>query len=1354
MAGGSKESSSIIEEMFQNLQQAADKLRQQQAGLTEEDAKKEAIKKIREKAKRKENTKLEKEYSADYVKRVSGKDGVQVKLQQERMSRAHVYSKESLTHSMQDLELIKSAIPDSVPKYIDVTKIQNNAAVAEYAKRMALLSPDLQKDPNVIIRETTRLYHSIEWTSAALTREAYKEAMDTINASFAEAQKLAHAQGIPNIPQGIPLTAMIDSRTDLYRTKQLEALDPTPTGEPPKDNKGKIKKDSKDFNNWVNTRTEGNQNAKLHETMQFYQEQLDRNDGDPKRQEEILRELAGKIRRYSTESMKVTDADYGVEYTIKTGVNPAKAQIYLDETYTLQTRTNKIIENDKQIADQAEYKQRLEESGGGIEYSKELSDIFQNPERKVGQVYQGHHQFSAAEWEMFKKGSEGWVEYTVGMLRQHTFWDKDYELNLADQNKWESAKNIMSWLGGEKQTQFIEELDTYVTKRYSIVDKIIRSVDAPGKKKFEEFTTAMRYLDTQLLEWLRMTENTNIAKPHYRSSIEYFMSLDKEEYYNALNHLLSEREGNNPFIPDNRITNNEFIDIVYFAEFNPKNDHYRAFHALSPEQQQALRNEKDTFLREVDRVGDGILLRDVHMRFHENAYKGLKETQLLYTNKHGKLLALEPNDPRRVQLQRELDDLNTIMQKQWYEVTHNKNSNINPLDRHTVEAINGLSPVEIETRDQLIKQRRMELSLQNPSWTEDELTTNLQKEEWKIYQAVWAAKSLSIGTGEAVDIAGKLSHCASKDIRFKLNRQVEHGDGKQETFSRLRVQSFMNRGWAEAWTRGDNPNLFEDDFSMGGAVGDDQRDIYYSTTFEMWGYDWRKDKDITDVYREKLENAKENGVPEWVILSEYAQDVLGLSYSEIVRPELLVTGLQNKSTSWRYEKSALDVLRDLYLDKLGSLPEGSNIEHHALGLRLLAARSDEERTVIMKRMLRRTPSEFINLIDGGDLRKLAETAGFNLATEPGKREWHNFQKALSIAELELVLNDKYKYHEFDFTAVGSAGQRKHFDQLMPGALKAVGLEPTDQLLNKSFNVLIGVRNYMESAPGIYTSGRGNTRLERWVNHKFKNIFILGLGIDWQKDVDFTKLDSFALERRINDQNSQNRAEDIRRDIFYGHPEAFFYPAPGKEKDAILKLKEFQDTVNFYTGAEDAENAMSAVLQTIIKWNRNQAIAPAKWMPGMVTLFKSFPGINVSQEVAWDWIGKKFTGLMGRSEKGREFAEKYNLANVPTRLWPKSLKELSFVSYDVKHGGAGANAWDEFKIAGVLETVEELKMFSKTGHSGHRALYDLKQKFHTTAGWRLLATARKYWWVVPVATIATAAMASYEEEKKKDGSHGH
>jgi hypothetical protein len=269
---------------------------------------------------------------------------------------------------------------------------------------------------------------------------------------------------------------------------------------------------------------------------------------------------------------------------------------------------------------------------------------------------------------------------------------------------------------------------------------------------------------------------------------------------------------------------------------------------------------------------------------------------------------------------------------------------------------------------------------------------------------------------------------------------------------------------------------------------------------------------------------------------------------------------------------------------------------------------------------------------------------------------------------------------------------------------------------------------------------GESRIENWAKHKFECNTVLTRSDYNVKDFDWTKINAFSLQRRISDYMNQAKASEIRRDIFYGHPEKYLYPAPGKESDMILMVNEFKKTILDYQGIEGAEVSAMVMLDTIVEWNYNMCNKNiAGWIPGLVTVFKWMPQIQ-DGTVA---VKNGFLGLMEHLPGGKKFVKEYKLHEKHPSEWPTNMAAL--VSKDVKMSrGPAGNAWDEIRVAGIFEGVEELKMASS--HDAHKYFQKMQQKYMTTIPFRFLLTIpRKYWWAVPVATVGLALMTS--DDKK-------
>lgn len=245
-----------------------------------------------------------------------------------------------------------------------------------------------------------------------------------------------------------------------------------------------------------------------------------------------------------------------------------------------------------------------------------------------------------------------------------------------------------------------------------------------------------------------------------------------------------------------------------------------------------------------------------------------------------------------------------------------------------------------------------------------------------------------------------------------------------------------------------------------------------------------------------------------------------------------------------------------------------------------------------------------------------------------------------------------------------------------------------------------------------------------------------------KDFDYAKINAFSLQRRINDYKGQAQAAEIRREIFYGHPEKYLYPAPGKELDSLLMVDQFKNAISNYDSSDHAEMAGMVMMDTIIGWNfnfMNKRLAGA--IPLLVTAISWLPKMQDTGE----GIKNALLGIMEHTKSGKQFVENYNLRHKNPSEWPNRWCEL--ISKDLKWSKGSGNKWDEFRVAGYFKTAEELKMI--TTPDALKYFNKMQQKYHSTLGWRVLwAIPRKYWWVVPVATVALALLESAEEEKKK------
>jgi len=442
----------------------------------------------------------------------------------------------------------------------------------------------------------------------------------------------------------------------------------------------------------------------------------------------------------------------------------------------------------------------------------------------------------------------------------------------------------------------------------------------------------------------------------------------------------------------------------------------------------------------------------------------------------------------------------------------------------------------------------------------------------------------------------------------------------------------------------------------------------------------------------------------------------------------------------------------LRLQEAGIISRTAEIDNEAIAHRFNAAKTDAEKERFLKKMLNREITVFTNMI-GEDLQNLTKNddirglhgvlqkAGVN----PRSVEWQQFQRALSIAEKRLMKDDAYKWSAFNL------GDRAQFDGLMPDALKAVGLAGTPGELDKMFKVITGVQDFMHAK-----GENGQSRIKNWVAHKpFANNIILSHGdFDWHK-VDFNKLGAFSLERRINDFLGQ-AAAGTKFDELMTTSELLM-PAPGKEVDTIMKIKELRNAIVSYSGMDDAEKMASAMMEVVIDMNKNRVIQGnpifnVGWVPGAVSVMRRAVGIHESADQTINAVKNGAAWIIERFPGGKKVVHDHHLRpshNHPHPKWPRSMAEA--VSLAVGFQGFEGNAWDEYKIASFITGAETATLFAD------RPAYieEMMSKYKASGFFRaFVGLPRKYWWVVFAATVAVATTSSVQEEAGSGGKSHH
>lgn len=934
------------------------------------------------------------------------------------------------------------------------------------------------------------------------------------------------------------------------------------------------------------------------------------------------------------------------------------------------------------------------ETGQLVLKSSELAANFNNrPELASGRPIEVSRNIDRWELDLLLQGKEGAERWKAKFRREKMGAPNTaFKMELPDQSKWEAVKNLLRELHGPIEgPELIKEFQIDFDM-FEQVDGGLKYAETGIKGvKTEEQTKALKFTRNEEAERLTKYPLFDLAKVHFTESLKYTITDNiGAKYHESLRFL----QGNDALQINGRNVETSRVEI--WRELKRRRDNNISLTDAETSNFQRLEEHVST-------VSEGIMLRDEYMIPESStAYNSLRESQKKYLENEQLLQQNTLSLEQRQTLQEEQQKLLKVSKDAFLEYVKNDKYEFDIHDVDTVLAINTLSPIQIEAR------RRIITSLLQEGKTPEQI----QSIEWKIYESLWAAKAYSVTQGEAMEIGAKMARAPARDLRWILKFKPEE------------IPSFatMNRGYAEAYQRLLNPALFADDFSFGGKLGDDVRNLHYSIIFRMAGYNFHKDKNVDQEWKDKARARAKEGVPEWVVISEYAEQILGFTFSETIRPEILVTGLNQLSSPWRQEKSALSPLREQYL-RAENLPPGADPYLQGLGFRFNGANKEYKMT-ILHQMLQRKASSFFDLI-GADLDLTNVKHG---GIEFGSSEWQLFRRSLGTAEVQMWRDDRFKYNKsFDFIDV--AKRNTDFDPIMKRAIESNGGVATPEVLDKFFSVMTEMKKHMETK-----TANGKTRLENWGEHKFANNYVLtNTDFDWSK-VDPKSLNYFSFERRINDLNNQGRARDLMNEVKF--KTEYLSPIKGKETDTINKIKEHRDAINSYSTLDNGELSAASLMELVVEWNRLRAINskafPITFIPGGISLLKRFGGL----EMLTDIIGNIKAGEGGKL-KNKEWFKKIE-------EWPRSIGQA--VSYDVKWSGREGNAWDEYRVAGFFASAETAKLFVNKPD----LLRAMKKKYHTGFLYRwFYGVPRKYWWVVPVATIAVSASQAVEDEKKKN-----
>lgn len=563
--------------------------------------------------------------------------------------------------------------------------------------------------------------------------------------------------------------------------------------------------------------------------------------------------------------------------------------------------------------------------------------------------------------------------------------------------------------------------------------------------------------------------------------------------------------------------------------------------------------------------------------------------------------------------------------------------------------------------------------------------------EWKIKRAIWAARQGMIGSGHLVAISSFMG----------IRPILEYGATGKDV---MRSPAF------EEYQRIFNPDLFIHRFNMGAEMGQSARNILQKNLLKSKKYKMDNMKEWLEKYGHSYSHAPGADLSRAYL--KFAEEDVGIPFTEMLTQGFFKGGGSFDGSGWRLEKGVLDEIRNRFTRLKDTLPEGAVLDNQALGIQLLINGPDkkDERLRILNRMMERTPSKFLQLL-GKDRDLVLETHKMT------PEDLQFLQRALSMAEMKLWDNEKLKVAHVDLTGDG-------FVEHVVPFLRKMGANEA------RFADYQGV---LKDIKDVFTQERSSSRdgkrallhkslRDAWVDHEFPMTLMLS-DFNW-KDANLFQLGLIAFDRRGRDVEAMARA----RDAWIGLVAKPEFLSPQEPMEALKKLKEYRDAINDYADADTAETATYEMMRVFIEFNRNRALW-VQAIPGAELLARRFAEADMSK-VKDHWL---FSRIIPH---WKEISEKH------FEKWPHSIAE--WFSYSVRYTGWEGNAFDEQEIEKLISTAQDMGIFNAKPELANK----LRNEFKATMGFRLLGIARKYWWVVILATIAIAATKSLEDEDKR------
>lgn len=892
-------------------------------------------------------------------------------------------------------------------------------------------------------------------------------------------------------------------------------------------------------------------------------------------------------------------------------------------------------------------------------------------------------------------------DFLVGL---YGFDKEAHRPDIPDLQKFERFKEIIRWVHPEQADRLIPTFDMLFKDR-GRHEGILKALSYKPGKTEDKLMFFRQLLGADFDFYTKLNKYASITIGLYGDELSSFLAAGQDRYNESLAFVKSsidrekipewiqQRMGVDkiPLASGHKKVQDITNDQLYFKYKEASDKHLLDVEpGMSQAQKDELERFKNRMEREfrkhIDTVGFGVQLLDEDVLTHSEVVIEINTALTRRDELSHKGRTLTQDE------QIEYDNLDRFIHKK--EEVRSKLERRGKTDEKGQESENArrrqeFSPLEVAVYDRLVKYLRVEKAGMPP----EEFDTFLSENHWKLRDAVWAARMHMIGSGHMVDL-GSWQVTRPKNV---ILESFKYTDGGRYTM----ISPFM-----EDIQRLINPLLFQHRFEIGGAVGKRVAAILQSgikggdfsliTTTKEWLEDEGEVVDQeTKAMRRKM---------------EYAEQVMGISFTELLGIDFLHGGMSFDGSAWRLDEGLLQAINQSYLE---SGLSSESWENAALGIQLITQATVEGRTRILQKMIKRNPLVFAQLMAGKKMNEIYAKYGVS------KEDQYLFRDVLSDAQTKITYDDALAIRG-DIDLGGG-----DFDLIVAPYLSEKSPEEQQRLKILFKNMTLDVQKEAQKV------------IPEWAKGHLP-ITLVFSGINWEKS-HFAKLGTAAFDRRGRDNFAMGETSRILLTQIFD----LGVLGPDKLEDMLKVLKEFETAAGTYMPRSQAEAATQKVLRMIILFNENRATRTAiGWIPGLTTLLKSIGQLEIGHFPILHGIGEIKKSIDHKPNFLEEWAKDAGVSGKKIISLPKTVSE--WISLSVGYQGSRGNAWDEFKIATLLDLVERQGLFQ----TDPKLLGELRREFRATIGGKLLAIPRKYWWIVPLATITVAAMDAVNDEKKK------